>query len=190
MIQEVTSRTEGGLGPTAGAVAPQMTLDGQLASGIAEFLDLLVELCGISYAFVPAPVQVADVRVDDMRPLQALGDDIISGAGVDQLADGGLVQPELPADRRLRHPLRPQLVGGGMLLPQPGHDLQLLRRLHHIGLRFRVAGAVFRSGKRFCQAGAVGVDRLLNRLAEVGPQVVPVRDLLGLWRPDPRALPG
>jgi hypothetical protein len=55
-----------------------------------------VELCGISYAFVPASVQVVDVWVDDMRPLQAPGDDIISGAGVDQLADGGLVQPELP----------------------------------------------------------------------------------------------
>ncbi|MEV6029076.1 hypothetical protein [Streptomyces sp. NPDC052036] len=68
-----------------GAIAPQVTLDGQLSSWIAEFLDLPVELCGISYAFVPASVQVADVRVNDMRPLQALGDDIISGAGVDEL---------------------------------------------------------------------------------------------------------
>jgi hypothetical protein len=76
-----------------------------------------------------------------------------------------------------------------MLLPQPGNDLQLLRRLYHLGFRLQVAGAVFRSGKRFGQARAVGVDRLGNRLAEIGPQVIPVRDLLGLWRPDPPALP-
>jgi len=77
-------------------------LDGQLAPWVAELLDFPVELCGISYAFVPAPVQVVDVRVDDMCPLQAFGDDIISRASVDEFADGGLVQPELPADRRLR----------------------------------------------------------------------------------------
>ncbi|MGK3945194.1 hypothetical protein ABK046_43355 [Streptomyces caeruleatus] len=107
-----------------------------------------------------------------MRSLEVLGHDIVGGAGVDQFTDGGLVQPELPADRRLRHALLPQLVGGSMLLPQPGHDLQLFRRLHHLGLRFQVASAAFRCGKRFDQVGAVGVDCLLDCLAEVGPQVM------------------
>jgi hypothetical protein len=91
-----------------------VTLDGQLAAGKAEFLDLPVELCSVSDTFVPASVQVADVRVDDVRPLAALGHDIVGRRGVDQFADGGLVQPEFPADRRLRHPLFPQLVGGGI----------------------------------------------------------------------------
>jgi hypothetical protein len=53
---------------------PQVTLDCQLSSWIAELLDLPVELGGVSDPFVPPPVQMADVRVDDMRPLQALGD--------------------------------------------------------------------------------------------------------------------
>ncbi|MDH2394067.1 hypothetical protein QCN29_36080, partial [Streptomyces sp. HNM0663] len=82
-----------------------MTLDGELAAGIAEFLDLPVELCSVSDAFVPASVQVADVRVDDVRPLQILGDDIVGRASIHQFADGGLVQPEFPANRSLRHPL-------------------------------------------------------------------------------------
>ncbi|MEF9915380.1 hypothetical protein RJT17_35205 [Streptomyces sp. P5-A9] len=61
---------------TPGAVLPQMTLDGQLASGVALFPNLAVELGGVSDAIVPAPVQVADIRVDDVSPLQAFGDDI------------------------------------------------------------------------------------------------------------------
>lgn len=65
-----------------GAVLPQMTLDGQLASEVSLFLNLAVELGGVSDAFVPAPVQVADMRVDDVRPLQAFGDDVVSGGGV------------------------------------------------------------------------------------------------------------
>ncbi|MEU9197857.1 hypothetical protein [Streptomyces hundungensis] len=71
-----------------GAVALQMTLDGQLAAGIALFLNLAVELGGVSDAIVPAPVQVADIRVDDVRPLLALGDDVVRGRGVNQFADG------------------------------------------------------------------------------------------------------
>ncbi|WP_443068965.1 GNAT family N-acetyltransferase [Streptomyces sp. NBC_01361] len=61
-----------------------MALNGQLAARIAELLDLSVKLGGISDPFVPTPVQIADVRVDDVRPLQALGDDIIGGAGVER----------------------------------------------------------------------------------------------------------
>ncbi|MGY4745638.1 hypothetical protein [Streptomyces sp. ATMOS53] len=105
-----------------GPVAPQMPLNSQLAAWIAELLDLAVELGGVPDALVPAPAQVADVRVDDMRSLEALGHDIICGTGVDQFTDGGLVQPELPADRRLRHPLLPQLMGRSVLLTQPDHD--------------------------------------------------------------------
>lgn len=52
-----------------GSVAPQMTLDGQLATAVAQLLDLAVELGGVSDTFVPAPLQVTDVRIDDMRPL-------------------------------------------------------------------------------------------------------------------------
>ncbi|MEY9988373.1 hypothetical protein ABIE67_000405 [Streptomyces sp. V4I8] len=129
---------------------------------------------------------VADV---DMRSLEILGDDIVGGAGIDQFTDGGLVQPEFPADRRLRHPLLPQLMGGSMLLTQPDHDLQLFRWLDHLGLHVQVAGAGGRAGRRFGQAGAVGVDRLLDCLAEVGPQMIAVRDLFGLGRPGPSALP-
>jgi hypothetical protein len=117
-----------------------------------------------------------------VRPLEALGDDIVGGAGVDQLADGGLVQPELPADRRLRHPLVPQFVGGGMLLTQPGHDLQFPRWLDHLGLRRRSCEGAGGVGMRLGQAGATGVYRLLDRLAQVGPQVEPVGDLFGLRR--------
>jgi hypothetical protein len=86
-------------------------LDGQLPSGTAEFLDLPVELRSVSDAFVPSLVQVADVRVDDVSPLQALGDYILGGASVHQLADSGLVQPELPTDRRLRHAPGPTARG-------------------------------------------------------------------------------
>ncbi|MFI6062632.1 hypothetical protein [Streptomyces sp. NPDC051286] len=35
----------------------------------------------------------------------------------------------------------------------------------------------------------MGVDRLLDRLAEVGPQAIAVGDLLGLRRPELRAFP-
>ncbi|MGW1109175.1 hypothetical protein [Streptomyces sp. NPDC002540] len=69
-----------------------------------------------------------------------------------------------------------------MLLTQPGHDLQLLRWLDHLGLRLQVVGAAFLSGRWFGQAGAMGVDRFLDRLAKIGPQVVAVCDLLGLRR--------
>ncbi|WYB34013.1 hypothetical protein WJ438_01135 [Streptomyces sp. GD-15H] len=166
-----------------------MALNRQLTPWIAKLFDLAVKLGGVSDAFVPALVQVADVRVDDVRPLQALGHDVVGGAGAHQFADGGLVQPELAADRRLRHPLFPQLVGGGVLLTQPGHDFQFPWWLDHRRLRLRLVGRAGRSRRRFGQAGAMGVHRLLDRLAEVGPQVIAVGNLLGLGRPGPRALP-
>lgn len=80
-------------------------------------------------------------------------------------------------------------MDGGVLLTQPGHDLQSFRGLHHLVLRrgrFVAAGPYW---SRFRQAGAMGVDRLLDRLAEVGPQVIAISDLFGLRRADPSALP-
>lgn len=79
-------------------------------------------------------------------------------------------------------------MGGGVLLTQAGHDLQFFRGLHHLGLRRRSVVAAGPCWRRFRQAGAMGVDCLLDRLAEVGPQVIAIRDLLGLRRPDPSAL--
>lgn len=63
-----------------GSVASQMMLDGHLATGVTQFVDLAVELCGVSAAFVPALVQGADVRIGDASPLGARGDDIV-GSG-------------------------------------------------------------------------------------------------------------
>jgi hypothetical protein len=161
-----------------------MTLNGQLASGVALVLNLAVELGGVSDAFVPAPVQVADIRVDDVRPLQAFGDDDVRGGGANQFADGGLVQSEFPADPCLGPPLLPQFVGGSMLFTEPSHDFQLCRRLDHL----RFVGSVCGFRRRFGQTGAMTVHCLLDRLAEIGPQMIAISDLLGLRRPDARTL--
>lgn len=182
-----------GLGADGGCVAApvpvavEVTLDGQLTSWVTEFFDLTVELGGVSDALVPAPMQVAGVRIDNVRALESLGDDVVDGAGVDELADGGLMEPDFPADGRFRHALCPQLVDGGMLIAQPGDNLQLGKRLQWLRLRVRRdrrAGA----GQRLGQPGAMDVYRLLHGLAEVLPQVEPVGDLLGLRCPKPCAL--
>ncbi|WSE00954.1 transposase [Streptomyces sp. NBC_01474] len=87
---------------------------------------------GVSDAFIPAQMQVAGIRVEDVHPLQAPGDDVVRGRGIDQFAGGGLVQSEFPTDPRLRHPLLPQLVGSGMLFTEPSHNLQLRLRLDYL----------------------------------------------------------
>lgn len=112
----------------SGPVTPQVALDRQFASCVAELLDLAVELGGVAGALVPAAVQMFDVRVDEVCALQALGHDLVGGGGVDQFADGCLVQAELAADRRFGHALSPQLVDSGVVLAKPRHDLQ-----HHRG---------------------------------------------------------
>jgi acyl-coenzyme A thioesterase PaaI-like protein len=45
--------------------------------------------------------------------------------GVEELADRGLVQAELAADRRLVPPLSGQFVHGGVVLTEAGHDPHL-----------------------------------------------------------------
>ncbi|WP_331763635.1 hypothetical protein [Streptomyces anthocyanicus] len=50
-------------------VLPQMTLDGQLACRITLFLNLAVELGGVSDAVVPAPVYTGATEAFDVSPL-------------------------------------------------------------------------------------------------------------------------
>jgi len=52
----------------------QMALDRQLAARIAQLLDLAKQLGGVAFAFMPAPVQVPVVGVDQVGALVGLGD--------------------------------------------------------------------------------------------------------------------
>ncbi|HEV3294498.1 MAG TPA: hypothetical protein VG123_36415 [Streptosporangiaceae bacterium] len=52
----------------------QMALDRQFAARIAQLLDLAKQLSGVAFAFMPAPVQVPVVGVDQLGALLGLGD--------------------------------------------------------------------------------------------------------------------
>jgi hypothetical protein len=112
------------------AEATQIALHGQFSTAVAELLDFAEQLGGVAFAIVPAPVQVLGVGVDQVCPLLGLGSDILGGAGLGELAHGGLVQAELAADRRLGHPPGEQLVHGGVMLTQPSDDPLLRQGLH------------------------------------------------------------
>ena len=51
----------------------QMALDRQFAARIAQLLDLAKQLGGVAFAFMPAPVQVPGVGVDQVGALLGLG---------------------------------------------------------------------------------------------------------------------
>ena len=71
-----------------------------------------------------------------------------------------------------------------MLFTEPSHDLQLCRQLDYL----RFGGGVCGFRRRFGQTGAMTVHCLLDRLAEIGPQMIAISDLLGLRRSDACAL--
>jgi hypothetical protein len=80
---------------------------------------------GVAFAVVPALVQVAGERVDQVCALLGDGGQVLDAAGIDELAHRGLVQPQLAADRCLGHALSCQFLHGRVVLAQPGHDLLL-----------------------------------------------------------------
>ncbi|WP_436502266.1 hypothetical protein [Actinokineospora sp. HUAS TT18] len=100
-------------------------MNSQFAAGVAVFGDLAEELGGVAVPVVPPLVQVFDVRVDEMGALLGLGDQLVDGGGVGELADGGGVQIELTSDRGLGPALADQVPNRGVVLAHPADDLLL-----------------------------------------------------------------
>lgn len=148
--------------------------------------DLAVEIENghLPFGFGPALRQVGLERVEfaGLLALSAL-DHVLPAGGAGVPLDGMPSPAQMPGDLPEPQSLGEQVVDERVM--HPGTFGELSGRLVVLGGR-RVRGLPLRFGPKcrdgkVTEAGAMGGDRLLDRVGEVLPQVEAVGDLQSLW---------
>jgi hypothetical protein len=128
-----------------------------------------VQLGRVVYAFVPALMQVGSVLVDLADAMPGSVDEFLGGGGVAELADRLVGQAEYLADLGVVLALGYERVDGGVTFPGPDRGQRLeLDRYRVWSLDERL---VFRFGFGFAQVSAVSANGVLDRDAQVVPQM-------------------
>lgn len=176
-----------------GAKWCQEPADGFDAAPVATLRDLRGQAGGIGASRGEAFTQVGFVFAEQGGSCHpGGGQQFVDVMGAGEAADGLAVEAQFPADRRDRHPIRDELLHGGMPFPGAGGQ-PAVRHLGTCSVCTTVDLAV--SGIGGDLAGVDGFDRcakiatvpnhgVLHRADQVVPQVPPVGDLHRIRRAD------
>ena len=171
-------------GSTAVPEPAEVEADGLVRAAVAHLCDLVGELGGVGDTGVPAKVEVLLVPVDLAGAFRGLRDELVDAGGVGVAAHGLDVQLQGPADRGATVALSEEVLDLGVAAPGP-HDDRLFvwadRRRRRARARRRDDGRLV-GGRWLGERASVGGHGLLDRLAQVAPQVEPVRYLDGVGR--------